>query len=77
MNNVEPRRSLQPVRPGRRLPAVGVGRRVLQPRRPLAVREHPDAGDHVCDHRAVGERVRCKYLGGLVAIREPRPAASG
>ena len=42
----------------RRLPAERVGRSLLQPQRPMAVREHPDARYHLCHHRTVGRRVR-------------------
>ena len=43
-----------------RLPPVGVGRRLLQPGRPLAVRQHPDARCHFCHHRSVAQGVHCK-----------------
>ena len=49
-----PDERLQRERAGRQLPPVGVGRRLLQPRREVAVCQHPDAGDHVCDYRPVG-----------------------
>ena len=38
------------------LSVVRVGGRMLQPGRQVAVREHPDAGDHVRDHRPLGRR---------------------
>ena len=38
----------------RQLRAQRMGRRLLQPRRQMAVREHPDARRDVRDHRAVG-----------------------
>ena len=38
----------------RRDRALGVRRPDVQPRRAVAVREHPGARHHLCDHRAVG-----------------------
>ena len=40
--------------PAGQLPAERMGRRLLQPGRPVAVRQHPDARHHVRDHRPVG-----------------------
>ena len=38
-----------------RLPQPGIRRGLLQPGRKVAVRQHPDAGDHVRDHRPLGK----------------------
>ena len=51
----QPDRSLQRQGSGGQLHAERMGRRLLQPRRPLAVREHSDARRDVRHHRTVGE----------------------
>ncbi len=60
MNNITLASAYNTSIPGGQLPPVRMGRRVLQPRRPLAVREHPDARSHVRDYRAVGRRTALK-----------------
>ena len=63
----------------RRLPPERVGGRLLQPRRPVAVREHPDAGHHLRDHRTLGRRPALgrQFLDRLIrrAERYARPAS--
>ena len=74
MNNIVLATSYNAAVPAGRLPSERVGGCLLQPRRQLALREHPDAGRDLRDHRAVGARAACRERGqradGL--IEEPR-----
>ena len=56
MNNMNLSIGLQRHGSGRRLPPERVGRRLLQPRRQVAVREHSDPGGDVRHHRALVPR---------------------
>jgi uncharacterized protein len=49
----------------RRLSSERMGGGVLQPRRPLALREHPDAWRDVRDHRALGQGTALRRAHGL------------
>ena len=74
LNNVDLTSNVQRARAGRQLSPGRMGGRLLQPRRQVAVRQHPDAGHHLRDYRAVERRAalsdvlgaRCRVPGAVL-----------